>query len=199
MDLEEASDVNEEELLAAHEKLFSLGRESLKPIVMAVNGPALGGGLGLAAQSHLLYASDVATFGLPEIRVGLWPFVVYRSLSAAIGRRRVLALSLTGDYFNSSHAHEWGFVHHVSAPIEVEDHAAAMARHLARASPEAIASGLQYVREAHDKLWTEAGETAAQARRRLMATEDFAEGRLAFKQKRSPRWPSMPPDFYASK
>ena len=199
MDLEEAGDVNEEELLAAHEKLFSLGRESLKPIVMALNGAALGGGLGLAAQGHLIYASDVVSFGLPEIRVGLWPFLVYRSLTAAIGPRRVLALSLTGDYFNASHAYAWGFVHHIVAPLEVEDHAASMARHLAKASPEAIRNGLQYVRDAHGKSWDEAGEWAAQLRRRLMATEDFAEGRLAFKQKRSPRWPSMPPDFYASK
>ena len=72
----------------AHEKLFSLSRESLKPIVMAVDGAALGGGLGLVAQGHCVFASEAAAFGLPEIGVGLWPFLVYRSLVDAIGPRR---------------------------------------------------------------------------------------------------------------
>ncbi len=197
MDLEEAHQVSEEDLLSAHEKLFSLGRHSLKPIIVAVNGAALGGGLGLVAQAHLVFASDVAAFGLPEIRVGLWPFLVYRSLSVAIGPRRVRELSLTGDYFDAAHAREWGLVHRVCSSLEVEDHAHAMARHIAKASPEAIRNGMQYVREADGLSWDEAGQFAAHFRRRLMATPDFAEGRLAFKQKRSARWPSMPSEFYA--
>ncbi len=199
MDLEEAGDVDEQELSKAHERLFSLGRESLKPIVMAVDGAALGGGLGLVAQGHYVFASEAAAFGLPEIRVGLWPFLVYRSLTAALGPRRVLALSLTGEYFHAAEALDWGLVQRISPALEVEDHAAAMARHLSKASPEAIRTGMQYVRDSIGKEWSGAGELAAQSRRSLMATADYQEGRQAFKERRPARWPSMPSEFYSGR
>ena len=118
MDLDEAREVDEQELLNAHEKLFSLSRELLKPIVMAVDGAALGGGLGLVAQGHCVFASEAAAFGLPEIGVGLWPFLVYRSLVDAIGPRRRLALSLTGEYFHAADARDWGLVHRISPSLK---------------------------------------------------------------------------------
>src|SRR5437764_10708 len=74
MDLDEASDLEPGALDDAHERLFTLGNTSLKPIVICVNGAALGGGLGLIAQGHVVTASAGAVFGLPEIRIGLWPF-----------------------------------------------------------------------------------------------------------------------------
>ena len=196
MDLDEASKIGEAELSAVHEALFTLGSQSLKPIVMVVHGPALGGGLGLVAQGHIVFAGDGAIFGLPEIRVGLWPFLVYRSVSAALGQRRTLELSLTGQSFTAQQACNWGLVHRVCPEPELQDLAVLMARNLAKASPLALSSGMQYLRDSVGKPWNESGEIAKAFRSKLMESADFKEGRLAFKQKRQPRWPSMPAGFY---
>jgi enoyl-CoA hydratase/carnithine racemase len=199
MDLDEAVGANQAELSGLHESLFTVGARSLKPIVVAVNGAALGGGLGLAVQGHLVFAGERAVFGLPEISVGLWPFLVYRSVSAALGARRALAISLSGESFPASRAAEWGLVHHVFAGDEVEDRCRSMAQRLARASPLALALGMKYVQESAGKSWSEAGELAAELRVKLMESADFKEGRLSFKQKREARWPSMPAHFYHEK
>ena len=100
MDLDETGDDGlTQEVLEVHEKLFTVGATSLKPIVVSVNGSALAGGLGLVAQGHVVIAAESAVFGLPEIRIGFWPFVVYRAMEAALGSRRTLQLSLTGNSF----------------------------------------------------------------------------------------------------
>lgn len=199
MDLDEAVTANQPELAAVHESLFTLGARSLKPIVTAVNGPALGGGLGLVAQSHVVFAGEGAIFGLPEISVGLWPFLVYRSVSAAIGPRRALAISLSGRSFTAVQAAEWGLVHRILPDHEAAERCTSMARRLGRASPLALELGMRYVQESAGKSWSEAGELAAEFRVKLMESADFKEGHLAFKQKRDPHWPSMPVDFYDGK
>ena len=91
MDLTEEPPVDE--LLKVHEELFTLGANARKPIVIGVNGAALAGGLGLVAQGHVVLASPNAVFGLPEVRIGFWPFVVYRAVESALGKRRTLELS----------------------------------------------------------------------------------------------------------
>jgi enoyl-CoA hydratase/carnithine racemase len=199
MDLDEAVNANQAELSGLHESLFTIGARSLKPIVMAVNGAALGGGLGLVAQGHVVFAGEGAIFGLPEINVGLWPFLVYRSVSAAIGRRRTLAISLSGRSFTALQAAEWGVVHHIVASNELEERCRSMGRRLAEASPLALALGMKYVQESAGKSWSEAGGLAAELRVKLMESADFKEGQLAFKQKRDALWPSMPADFYNTK
>ncbi len=191
MDLDEAVGPNAAQLSAIHDALFTIGMTSLKPIVVCVGGAALGGGLGLAAQGHVVVAAEGAAFALTEIRVGLWPFLVYRSVEAALGSRRTLELSLTGQVFHAQDALEWGLVHQVSPPAETMERAKGLAREIAKASPLAIAAGMRYVREARGRSVQEAGELAAVLRDELMDSEDFKEGVAAFKHKREPRWPSM--------
>jgi enoyl-CoA hydratase/carnithine racemase len=195
MDLDEAV-LPHHNLAAAHEDLFTMGANSLKPIVICVNGPALGGGLGLVAQAHVVMAAQTAVFGLPEIRIGLWPFLVYRAVEAALGPRRTLELSLVGRTFHAPEALQWGLVHQICPPGEVCERAHALARDIAKASPRAIAAGMQYVRGSRAKSPKEAGELAAVLRTELMASGDFQEGCAAFKEKREPHWPSMPRGFY---
>lgn len=192
MDLDEASGMHEDELADIHEDLFTIGATSLKPIVVCVNGAALGGGVGLVVQGHVVLAAQGSVFGLPEIRVGLWPFLVYRAVEAALGTRRTLELSLTGRVFHASDALHWGMVHHVCPPAEAADRANAMARELAKASPSAIASGMQYFQLSRGRTSQEAGELAKRLRADLMQSADFKEGYEAFKHKREPHWPSMP-------
>jgi enoyl-CoA hydratase/carnithine racemase len=197
MDLDEAAAVEEDKLAEMHEQLFTIGASSLKPIVIGVNGAALGGGLGLIAQGHIVIASQGAAFSLPEIRIGLWPFLVYRSVEAAMGARRTLELSLTGRVFHAPDALQWGLVHQVCHGGEVADRGQALARELAKASPTAVQAGMQYFHESRGKSWKEAGEIASRLRGDVMRSADFQEGYEAFKHKREPRWPSMPSSAYA--
>jgi len=197
MDLAESAPM--EELLKVHEQLFTLGAQSLKPIVVAVSGAALAGGLGLVAQGHVVFASPNAVFGLPELRVGFWPFIVYRSIETALGKRRALQLSLTASNFDAPQAFAWGLVHEVCSADEIAAASRNAALEIARASPLAIASGMQYVRAAEGKSIEEAGEIAAGYRAKLLASADFKEGTTARKEKRLPFWPSMPRDFYANR
>lgn len=194
MDLDEAVEAAGADVAEIHEKLFTAGANSLKPIVVCVNGPALGGGLGLVAQGHTVIAAEGAVFGLTEMRLGLWPFLIYRSVESALGARRTLELSLTARVFSSHDALQWGLVHHICPQAEAAHRAAAIARDLAKTSPLAIEAGMQYVREARDKSWNEAGKLATSLRLTLMESADFKEGYAAFKDKRQPHWPSMPPD-----
>ena len=196
MDLDEASDLNASELDEVHERLFTLGITSRKPIVVCVNGAALGGGLGLVAQGHVVTASAGAVFGLTEIRIGLWPFLIYRAVEAAIGARRTLELSLTARLFNSHDALNWGLVQTIAPAGEVCDRARGLAIDLAKTSPAALRIGMEYVQQARGLDQNSAARLAKEFRGQLMETDDFREGYAAFKGRREPRWPSMPNGFY---
>jgi enoyl-CoA hydratase/carnithine racemase len=196
MDVDEALAMSHAQLTDLHDDLFSIGFHSKKPIIVCANGAALGGGMGLVAQAHIVLASENSVFGLTEIRLGLWPFMVYRSVEAAIGPRRTLELSLTGRTFHSHDALQWGLVHQVCPPTEAYDRANCIAREIAKCSPAAIDAGLEYYHGSRGKSWKEAGDLAAQLRVKVMESDDLKEGFEAFKHKREPHWPSMPAEFY---
>ncbi len=196
MDLEEAANSSNIHRLATHERLFTYGAASKKPIVVCVKGPALGGGMGLAVQGHVVVAAQGALFGLTEIRVGLWPFLVYRCIEAAIGGRRAMELSLTGRAIATNDALNWGIVQQVTPQFEADDRAAAVARDLAWSSPVAISAGLEYVHGARGENWSKQGELAVAQRAKVLQGADFKEGVRAFKEHRAPRWPSMPEGAY---
>ena len=189
MDLEEMGSATQDTLSTLHEQLFTIGSRLTLPLVAGVNGAALGGGMGLVANCHIVVASERATFGLTEIRLGLWPFMVYRALTAAVGERRTLELSLTGRALGAEAARETGLIHEISAAPEAR--AAELAAALAAASPTAIRAGLRFVQEVRGKNWQQAGEIARQIRNRVFASADFQEGVRAFREKRPPQWPSV--------
>ena len=192
MDLDEVNANGASELGDIHEELFTIGAGSLKPIVVTSNGAALGGGLGLVAQGHIVIAEASAMFGLPEIRIGLWPFLIYRAVERAIGARRTLALSISGRTFDAAEAQTWGLVQHVFPENEIRAQSRSIAQSFATRCPAAIAAGMQYARASGDLNSEQAGILALSLRDKVMAGPDFEEGRLAFKEKREPRWPSMP-------
>jgi enoyl-CoA hydratase/carnithine racemase len=188
MDLHEVlsppgGDINE-----VHERIFSAGIRMTKPLIAAVQGAALAGGTGLAANCHIVVAADDATFGLTEIRIGLWPFVIFRTLVAALGERRATELALTGRIFGANEAREYGLVHHVVEPDSLMARAQEIAGAIAEASPTAIGAGLAFVRDARGKNWEEVGALARRVRDAVFRSADFQEGIRAFQEKRAPRW-----------
>ena len=189
MDLAEVNTATADEISDVQEQLFTIGASLAKPLVAAVSGAALGGGLGLVGNCHIVVAHSEATFGLTEIRVGLWPFLVFRALAAGLGERRVTELALTGRLFGAEEARAMGLVHEVAA--NAEQRAREIASTLASSSPTAIRTGLQFVDQSRGKDWKTAGVLARGMRDQVFAGSDFQEGQRAFREKRTPHWPSI--------
>lgn len=189
MDLDEVARGATQETNSLHEQLFTLGARTSKPLIAAVHGAALGGGTGFVANCHIVIAQPDASFGLTEIRLGLWPFLVYRAVELALGERRTTELALTGRIFGGEEAKELGLVHEVAA--DAEKRAFEVAETIAGFSPSAIHNGMSFVQEVRGMSWEQAGRVARRVRDWVFAGPDFQEGLRAFHEKRSPRWPSI--------
>ena len=183
MDLGEILEVRENVVDRVHEELFTAGWRLNKPVVCAVHGAALGGGLGLAANCHIVVAAEDATLGLTEIRLGLWPLVIFRAMAAAVGERWATEMALTGRTFDAREAYRLGLAQYVVPAAELAQRSQDLAAALAESSHTAIGAGLEYVREAHGKGLKEAGEIAHWVRQQLFASEDFKAGVRAFREK----------------
>jgi enoyl-CoA hydratase/carnithine racemase len=189
MDLSEVGTLANEEINSVQEQLFTIGARLAKPLIGAVHGASLGGGMGLVANCHVVIASEDATFGLTEIRLGLWPFLVFRVLSLGLGERRATELSLTGRIFDAQEARDFGLVHQITTDWETR--ALEVATEIAESSPTALRSGLTFIQEARGRDWESTGKIARQIRDEVFVSPDFREGVQAFREKRKPRWPSI--------
>ena len=197
MDLDEALKADQDELVSLHERLFTVIQRARKPIVSAVRGAAMAAGVGIAANSHIVIASPEARFALTEIRIGLWPVIVFRAVARAIGERRATELSLTGRAIPADEAFRFGLVTEIASDPEIK--AFELATKLSEFSPLAITTGLEHIARTRGLDWAEAGPISLELRARLMEGDDFAEGVSAFLEKRPPEWPSLktinqPPD-----
>jgi enoyl-CoA hydratase/carnithine racemase len=189
MDLKELGNVSIETINNVHEQLFTVNMRISTPIVAAINGYAMGGGAGLVANCHIAVASGQAKFGLTEIKLGLWPFLVYHAVEMAVGERRAIELALTGRIFDAKEAQQLGLIHEI-AP-DSNQRAMEIAEGLASSSPTAIHSGLDFVQEVRGKEWGSVSMIAGRIRDELFASADFQEGVRAFREKRQPKWPSL--------
>jgi enoyl-CoA hydratase/carnithine racemase len=189
MDLAEAQSAPPDALADVHERLFTVGARVSTPLVGLVTGSALGGGVGLVANCHIVVAGENATFGLTEIRLGLWPFLIFRSVANAVGERHAVELALTGRIFDAQEAQMLDLVHKIAQ--KPEEAALHLAGQLADASPAAIRLGLQFVNQSRETNLEESLSIGRRFRAKLMAGEDFREGLAAFRDKRTPHWPSI--------
>lgn len=174
-----------------HEELFTIGSRFLTPIVCQVQGAAHGAGVGLLCNAHVVIAAQGTTFGLTEVRIANWPFMIFRSLKLAVGERRATELCLTGRIFGTNEALQYNLVHAVTPPFELEDRAEATARLLAEASPEIVRRGLDFAVRTREMDWEKAGALAQQIREDWFQHPDFDEGVRAATENRKPVWPSL--------
>ncbi|MHB8156047.1 MAG: enoyl-CoA hydratase/isomerase family protein [Desulfocucumaceae bacterium] len=169
-------------------RLFKMGFTMTKPLVAAVNGPAMGGGCGLAAMCHLAVAGEKAKFGTPEIKVGIFPFVIFPLLIRAMGSRRALEMALTGKSLAAAEAREVGLVSRVLPQEDLYAEALRLASDIAEKSPLVLRLGLNAFNTAMDMEINKAMDYLNTLRVIDFMSEDLKEGAMAFIQKRNPEW-----------
>lgn len=168
--------------------LFKMGLKMTKPLIAAVNGHAMGGGCGLAAMCHLAVAGDNARFGTPEIRVGIFPFVIFPLLIRAVGPRRALEMALLGQSLSAAEALSIGLINRVLPAEELHSAALQMASEVAGRSPLVLRLGLNAFSTAMDMEISKAMDYLNTLRVVDFMSEDLREGAMAFIQKRAPEW-----------
>jgi enoyl-CoA hydratase len=159
------------------------------PTIAAVNGYALGGGCELALACDLVYASENARFGQPEVNLGIIPgFGGTQRLGRRVGKMRALEMVLTGDHYDAGRAKEMGLVLDVFPLAELLPHAVAQGRKIASKGPLAVALAKRAVHAGADADLGVANELERQAFSASFATEDAREGMRAFVEKRAASW-----------
>jgi cyclohexa-1,5-dienecarbonyl-CoA hydratase len=177
------------EMIAAFSRLFhALGASEL-PIVMAVDGAALGAGFELAAMADVLLATEGATFGQPEIRLGFFAPVGVTWLPARIGVARALEVTCTGRTFSAAEMLAMGLVARV---VPADDLPAAMESVLSdlrRASPAVMRMNVRLIRQLTGRPFEASRREAERVfLEELMTMEDVREGIASFYEKRRPAW-----------
>ncbi len=159
-----------------------------KPSIAAVQGAARAGGMTVAVSCNMIIAGQGATFGYPEINVGLIPALHYVHLPRIAGRHRAFEYLFTGDDFGADVARDLGIINHVVPDGEVMDKARNIARKLAEKSPVVMKLGRDAYMRANDQDYRRDIENVAETMRNVVATEDSREGLAAFIEKRRPKW-----------
>jgi cyclohexa-1,5-dienecarbonyl-CoA hydratase len=176
-------------MLTTFHDIFRGLEELGKPVVAAVDGPALGGGCELVAFADLVIASERATFAQPEIKVGVFPPFAAVFLPQVIGPKRAAEMIFTGAQLNARTAAAWGLVSYVVAPEQLAAKTEEVLQNLRAMS----AASLEMARRAlHLNATLDFREMLQRVERlyleQLMAMEDPEEGIAAFIEKRKPVW-----------
>jgi enoyl-CoA hydratase/carnithine racemase len=158
-----------------------------QPVIAAVNGYALGGGMELAMLADIIVAGESASFGQPEVRVGIMPGAGgTQRLTRAVGKYAAMRICLTGKPIDAAEAHRLGLVAEVVPDAEVLDTALAMARSLAKLPPLALQATKEAILQAENTSLEAGLALERRALQVLFASQDKAEGMQAFLDKRKP-------------
>ena len=172
------------------ESLFNLVENLATPVIAAVNGFALGGGLELAMACHFRIASDNAKMGLPEVSLGVIPgYGGTQRLPQLVGKGKAMELIMTAGMISAQEAKEWGLVNHVVNLEELLPLAEKLASKIMRNSSVAISAAIRAVND-NFKDGVNGFETEIAEFGDSFGTEDFKEGTTAFLEKRKPNFPN---------
>lgn len=164
-------------------------RACRKPVVAAINGYALGGGLETAMAADIRIASDNARFAAPEIKLGwIGGGGMAAGLSYCAGSSNAAMMVLTGDMIDADTARQWGIVSEVLPPSALIPRAMDIAATIASRAPIAAETAKLNLRAAHTMPWDKAIEYERDLQAICFATEDAAEGRAAFAERRDARF-----------
>ena len=162
-----------------------------KPVIAAVNGPAVAGGMMLATIADFTLAVPEAKFGLNEVRVGFVPAIAASFLLRQVGEKHTRELLLTGRLMKAQEALEIGLVTQIVAREELMQSAQALAQTLLLNSPHAMHAVKRLLARHSQRRLDEELEDAIEANAQERSSEDFKEGVRAFLERRRANWPSM--------
>jgi 2-(1,2-epoxy-1,2-dihydrophenyl)acetyl-CoA isomerase len=162
-------------------------RELPKPVVAAVNGPAVGIGCSLALACDLIWAAESAIFGLAFVNIGLAPdggstFLV----PAAVGKAHALEMALLGEPVSAQQAYDWGLINRVVPDAALMDEATGLARRLAAGPTRSYANSKRMLNNSLMKIMDEQLDLEADVQGEMARSTDFLEGISAFVEKRDP-------------
>lgn len=167
-----------------HELLFNYVENMTKPVIAAVNGFALGGGLELAMSSHIRIASDNAKMGLPEVSLGVIPgYGGTQRLAQLVGRGKAMEMVATAGMISAEEAKSWGLVNHLVPQAELLDLAHKIAGKITANSGTAIASAIRSINANYEE-GVNGYTVEVEEFGKCFGTPDFKEGTTAFIEKR---------------
>jgi enoyl-CoA hydratase/carnithine racemase len=167
--------------------LFRLARASTVPLIARVNGACMAGGMGIMGMCDMVVAARSAIFGLPEVKVGIFPAQVLTVLGKLLPRRVLAEMCLTGEPITAEQALEYKLVNLVRD--DVDEGLQWLLERMLDKSPAAIRRGL-YTMKTIEAMAFEESMAFTESQIGLFAlTNDAAEGQLAFREKRKPTWP----------
>jgi enoyl-CoA hydratase/carnithine racemase len=167
---------------------FESGLELFKPTIAAVNGPCLGYAVTAVSFCDFVIASERATFGFPEVRLGVPTIVGAIRLPQRLRWEDAMELLLTGDTVDAERARQMGLVGRVVPHERLLEEARALADRLCRAAPLAARASKEVAVRSRGLGWTEAVRFGETMRLVAQQTADATEGRAAFREGREPRW-----------
>jgi len=159
-----------------------------KPLIAAVNGPAIAGGCGIATLCDFTLAVPEAKFGYTEVRIGFIPAIVSVFLIRQVGEKRARDLLLTGRILDASEAKEMGLVTQIVPEERLMDTARVLAAALIANSPSSLLETKRLIRRCAEAEVDCELEMAVEENAKIRATADFREGIASFLEKRKPMW-----------
>ncbi len=170
-------------------KLMRQARDLTLPLIARVNGHAMAGGLGMLGMCDMAIAVDNARFGMPEVGIGIFPMQIMAVLQRLIPNRKLYEMALTGEPIPAAEALELGLVNYVVPAVELDAKVDWLLARLLNKSPTAIRRGKYAMRQTESMNFDNAAVFMEAQIGTLALTEDAAEGRQAFIEKRKPNWP----------
>ena len=167
-------------------QLLRVAKASYVPLIARVNGACMAGGMGLLAMCDLAVASSHAVFGLPEVKVGVFPAQVLSVLQHLIPRRTLVEMCITGEPITGAQALEYGLVNYVDNDVDAKL-AWLLARMLDK-SPAAVRRGLYTMKKVEAMAFEESMAFTESQIALFTLTDDAREGQKAFQEKRKPVW-----------
>jgi methylglutaconyl-CoA hydratase len=170
-------------------KLMKQARDLTLPLIARVNGHAMAGGLGLIGMCDMAIAVDSARFGMPEVKIGIFPMQIMAVLQRLIPPRKLYEMALTGEPITAAEALDIGLLNYVVPAAGLDAKLDWLVSRLLDKSPTAIKRGKYAMRITEQLNFDQAAVFMEAQIGTLALTEDAAEGRSAFIEKRPPVWP----------
>jgi len=169
--------------------LLRLSQNATKPAIARINGVCMAGGMGLFCMTEMAVAADHVLFGLPEVKVGVFPMQVMSLLQSIAPRRLINEWALTGEPFDARTALAAGLLNHIAPAAELDAKLDWLIGRIVDKSPTAIRRGKYAMRAIAAMSFDEAIAYTESQIALLAMTEDAKEGLKAFGEKRKPSWP----------